>query len=246
MLITASALYRDTGNFFRHQLLNIALIAVFTSCVMIIVSKILMPSVDEMQVFGDDLSVGVTRSLLDIVRNMSPEQQKILLRISAAGTLSSLIGNALLLGGMLSLIKFVSSGKQVSALHAFIASLPDLINLLPLTFFMMLLIQIGFMILVVPGVLLSVTLALSPIIITTEKVGVITAIYTSSQICWSHVKLIFPVVMIWILAKILILALASVLVRVPTDLAILLLNILSNFVSAVLIIYLSRLYMLLH
>ncbi|VFP83243.1 YciC family protein [Candidatus Erwinia haradaeae] len=246
MLITASTLYRDTGNFFRHQLLNITLLVVFTSCIMMIVSKILMPSIDEMQVFGDDLSIGMTRSFFEMIRNMSLEQQKVLLQISASGTCSSLIGNTLLLGGMLSLIRLVSSGKRVSALRAVIASSPDLINLLSLTFLMMLSIQIGFMVLVVPGVFLSVTLALAPMIITTDKVGIFTAIYTSSQMGWSHVKVISPVVMVWILAKILILVLASAFVILPPDIAILLLNVLSNFISSILVIYLSRLYMLLH
>ncbi|VFP79977.1 YciC family protein [Candidatus Erwinia haradaeae] len=246
MLITASALYRDTGNFFRHQLINIALIAVFTSCVMIVVSKLLMPSINEIHIFGDNLSVGVTSNFLEIVRNMSPEQQKVLLRISAAGTVSSLIGNVLLLGGILSLVKLASSGERASALRALILSCPDLMHLLLLTFLMMLSIQIGFMILVVPGVLLSVTLALSPMVITTKKVGIITAIYTSSQIGWNHINLISPVIMIWILSKIILLFLASKMIIFPPDVVILLLNIISNVISSVLIIYLSRLYMLLH
>ncbi|VFP87249.1 UPF0259 membrane protein YciC [Candidatus Erwinia haradaeae] len=245
MLITASALYRDTGNFLRHQLVNIVLIVFFTSCVMAVISKVFMPSIEEVQLLGEEALSGATRGVIEIVQNMSPDQQKVLLQLSAAGTLSSLIGHALLLGGMLSLISIASSGKPVTALHALGSSCPNLLRLLSLTFLMMLSIQIGFMSLVVPGVLLSITLALAPMIITTERVGLVSAIYTSGQLGWSHIRLIAPVVSFWILAKLLVLLIASKLVILPPDLAIVFLDILSNFFSSILIIYLSRLYMLL-
>ncbi|VFP88239.1 UPF0259 membrane protein YciC [Candidatus Erwinia haradaeae] len=245
MLITASTLYRDTGNFLRHQLTNIVLIVFFTSCVMAVISKIFMPSFEEVQLLGEDVLSGATRSLIEMVQNMPPEQQKVLLRLSVAGTLSSLVGHALLLGGMLSLISIASSGRPVTALHAVGASCSNLLRLLSLTFVMMLSIQIGFMSLVVPGVLLAITLALSPMVITTEKVGLVNAIYTSGQLGWINIKLIAPVVSFWILGKLLVLLIASKLVMLPPDVAIVFLDILSNFFSSILIIYLSRLYMLL-
>lgn len=244
MSITAGSLYRDTGNFFRHQLVTIMLMALLTSFITMLIGKALTPGVDQMQILGDG-AAGSARSLMEMVRNMSPEQQQVLLHASAAGTFASLVGNVLLLGGMLSLIPMVSSGQRVSALRAIGASAPNLARLLLLTFLMTLVIQLGVMVLVVPGVLLAVTLALSPMIMTSEKVGVFAAMRASMRLGWSQMKLIAPAVILWMVAKLMILLLASALLVLPPDVASVVLNALSNLLSAVLIIYLSRLYMLL-
>lgn len=244
MSITAGSLYRDTGNFFRHQLVTITLMALLTSFITMMLGKAFTPDADQMQILGDG-AAGSAGSLMEMIQNMSPEQQQVLLKASAAGTFASLVGNVLLLGGMLCLIPMVSSGQRVSALRAIGASAPLLPRLLLLTFLMTLVIQLGFMVLVVPGVLLAVTLALSPMIMNTEKIGVFAAMRTSVRLGWSHMKLVAPAVVLWIVAKLIVLLLASSLLWLPPDVASVLLNAISNLISAILIIYLSRLYMLL-
>jgi len=244
MSITAGSLYRDTGNFFRHQLVTITLMALLTSFITMMLGKAFTPDADQMQILGDG-AAGSAGSLMEMIQNMSPEQQKVLLKASAAGTFASLVGNVLLLGGMLCLIPMVSSGQRVSALRAIGASAPLLPRLLLLTFLMTLVIQLGFMVLVVPGVLLAVTLALSPMIMNTEKIGVFAAMRTSVRLGWSQMKLVAPAVDLWIVAKLVVLLLASSLLWLPPDVASVLLNAISNLISAILIIYLSRLYMLL-
>ncbi|MEN5015346.1 YciC family protein [Erwinia sp. Eh17-17] len=244
MSITAGSLYRDTGNFFRHQLVTIALMALLTSFITMMIGKALTPDAEQMQILGDG-AAGSASSLMEMVQNMSPEQQHVLLRASAAGTFASLVGNVLLLGGMLCLIPMVSSGQRVSALRAIGASAPYLPRLLLMTFLMTLVIQLGFMVLVVPGVLFAVTLALSPVILATEKVGVFAAMRASVRLGWRQMRLIAPAVVLWIVAKLILLLLASSLLSLPPDVASVVINALSNLVSAILIIYLSRLYMLL-
>lgn len=244
MSITAGSLYRDTGNFFRHQLLTIVLLSLLTSFITVMIGHALTPSAEQLLPLTQrDADPGM--SLLEIVQSLSPEQQQILLRASAAGTFASLIGNTILLGGMLSLIPMVSAGERVSALRAIGASAPTLPRLLLLVFIMTLIIQLGLAALVVPGVALAVLLALSPMILSGEKVGIFGAMRVSIQLVWSQIKVVSPAIAVWLLAKAAILILALRLSFLPANVASVLMNALGNLISAILVIYLYRLYMLL-
>lgn len=243
MSITASSLYRDTGNFLRHQLVTIVLMALLTSFITVIVGHALTPGEDQLSLLSQTDSSA--SSLFEIVQNMSPDQQRILLRASAAGTFAALIGNTLLLGGMLSLLPMVSSGQRVSALRAIGASAPLLPKLLVQTFLIILLVQLGFMVLMVPGVILAILLSLAPVMLASEKMGIFSAMRASMRLAWKNIKVIAPAIILWLLGKIALMFFFSSLTVLPANIASVVLNALGNLVSAILIIYLYRLYMLL-
>ncbi|MEZ3414231.1 YciC family protein [uncultured Pantoea sp.] len=243
MSITASSLYRDTGNFLRHQLVTIVLMALLTSFITVIVGHALTPGEDQLSLLSQTDSSA--SSLFEIVQNMSPDQQRILLRASAAGTFAALIGNTLLLGGMLCLLPMVSSGQRVSALRAIGASAPLLPKLLVQTFLITLLVQLGFMVLMVPGVILAILLSLAPVMLASEKTGIFSAMRASMRLAWKNIKVIAPAIILWLLAKIALMFFFSSLTVLPANIASVVLNALGNLVSAILIIYLYRLYMLL-
>lgn len=243
MSITASSLYRDTGNFLRHQLVTVVLMSLVASFITVIIGHVLTPDADQLSVLSQ--SEGNASSLFELIQNMSPEQQRVLLRASAAGTLAALIGNTLLLGGMLCLIPMVSAGQRVSALRAIGASAPLLPRLLIQTFLITLLVQLGFMVLMLPGVLLAILLSLSPVMLASEKMGVIGAMRASMSMAWKNLRLIAPAIVLWLLAKIVLMFFISSLTVLPANIASVVLNALGNLVSAILIIYLYRLYMLL-
>ncbi len=248
MSIPASTVYRDTMNFTRNQLISLLLLSLLTAFITVIVNQALIPGQDQLQILsnvGDDLSTTAQLGLQDLIQQMTPEQQMVLLKASAAGTFSALLGNTLLTGGVLMLVQRVSAGQRISALRAIGAAAP----LLPRLFFLILvgtlLVQLGMLLLIVPGVLLAIAVSMAPVIAAVDNKGVFASLKLSAKLAFSNLKLTAPGVIFWLLAKIaLLLLVARLPLASPTIMAIIM-NGISNVISAIFLIYLFRLYMLL-
>ncbi|MFC0225846.1 YciC family protein [Serratia aquatilis] len=248
MPITANTLYRDSFNFFRNQVASILLLALLTAFISVLLNQAFSPDIEQLKILSateSDLTSTAGMGIQEIIQQMTPEQQIVLLKVSAAATFSALVGNMLLVGGMLTLIRLVSEGQRTSALRAIGISAPLLPRLLLLLFICTLLIQLGLTLFIVPGVILAISFSLAPVISVADGKGVFASLKLSCKLAFANARVIVPAMMLWLAAKLLILFMVSHLSVLTPNVASVVLTALSNLVSALLLIYLFRLYMLL-
>ncbi|MBI6550640.1 YciC family protein [Xenorhabdus lircayensis] len=240
MPITANTLYRDSINFLKSQMLNIVILSVLAALVTTLLEHFLMPNGEQLKLlieiqnaFKESGNAGIK----DFVAQLTPDEQFMFLRTAFGILFTNIFGNTLLTASVLVLINAVSNGRQTNAIHAGTLSIALLPKMFLLMFICTLLVQIGYALMFLPGVLFSIAFALAPIFLFEKGKNVFAAMQESWKLAFNNMRLLIPAMLLWIAVK---LILVLVLVKMPD----MLLSMLNNLLSALLLIYLFRLYML--
>lgn len=240
MPITANTLYRDSINFLKNQWLNIVILSVLATLVATLLGYLLIPNEEQLNLLAELQNIvresgntGIQR----FVMQLTPDEQFMLMRTMFGVLFTNIFGNTLLTASMLVLINAISNGQQTSAIHASTLSITRLPKMFLLMFICTLLIQIGYAVMILPGVLFSIAFSLAPIFLFEKGKSVFAAMQNSWKLAFGNIRLLLPAILLWLIAK---LMLVLILAKMPD----MLLTTLDNLLSSLLLIYLFRLYML--
>ncbi|PHM49474.1 YciC family protein [Xenorhabdus miraniensis] len=240
MPITANTLYHDSINFFKNQLLNIVILSVLAALVTTLLEHFLMPNGEQLNLLielQNALKEGGNAGIRDFVAQLTTDEQTMFLHTAFGILFCNIFGNTLITASVLVLIHAVSHGQQTNAIHAGTLSIKLLPKMFLLMFICTLLVQIGYALMFLPGILFSITFALAPIFLFEKGKSVFSAMQESWKLAFSNMRLLIPAMLLWFAVK---LMLELVSVKIP-GIAV---SILNNLLSALLLIYLFRLYML--
>lgn len=245
MSIMVNSLISDSFNFFKNQLGGLFILSFISATISLILYYFLVPF-DEMaailKTIGDHND---SPSLLAWVSQLSEEEKVIMMRVSLLSLFAIFVGLILLISSIVVYLLEISTGNNVSALQAFMLSLRVLPNMLLLLIICTIIIYFGFVLLILPGIILTIGFSLSPIIlITTKNIMPLQAISQSCKIAFSHWWLILSILLIWLVLQILLTILLGQFRFLPSIMNNIVSFTLNNLLTSFTLIYFFRLYML--
>ncbi|QIQ41863.1 MAG: UPF0259 family protein [Buchnera aphidicola (Microlophium carnosum)] len=243
MLITVRKLRDDTHHFFYKQIGPIFFISISVTLINMLVDMFIKPDRYILSIIENNKLINAS-SLLELINNMNLEEKYELFKYSTLKTIESLMSKTMLLGSVIILISVLSKSEKktiISSILSFFSFIPSLFILNFLTAFV---VQIGYMFLIIPGILLSITLSLSPIILSFKKYGIIDSMRISVYISWKYINIIGYSVLFWMCSKFILTILLDQIYFINKNILFLISNVTINILFSILIIYLFRFYMI--
>ncbi|BGI51093.1 MAG: YciC family protein [Arsenophonus endosymbiont of Ceratovacuna japonica] len=246
MSITVNSLISDSFNFLKNQIINILILSFISATITLILYYFLIP-IDEIGMIIKNISSqNESISLLTFVSKLSNEEKVIIIKVSLLSLTIVFIGLTFLISSIITYLSEISSGNIINVLQSFILSLRILPNIIILLIICTIIIYLGFILFVLPGVILVIGFSLSPIILITNKniISPLQAINQSWNIAFNYWWLILSILLLWLILQILLTMLLghfSFLFGILNNIITFTLN---NVLTSFVFIYLFRLYML--
>ncbi|RXK33363.1 hypothetical protein BBD39_08010 [Arsenophonus endosymbiont of Bemisia tabaci Asia II 3] len=245
MSITANSLISDSFNFFKNQLSGLFILSFISATISLILYYFLVP-IDEMATIVKTLGgQNDSTSLLTWVSQLSDEEKSIMMRVLLLSLAAVFIGLILLVSSVVTYLSELSTGNSISAWQAFVLSLRILPNMLILLVICTIIIYFGFMLFILPGIILAIGFSLSPIILITVKNTMpLRAMSQSWKIALRHWWLILAILLLWLALQMLLTMLLGQFRFLPSMVNNIISFTLNNLHTSFTLIYFFRLYML--
>ncbi|MCV2518736.1 MAG: YciC family protein [Candidatus Lightella neohaematopini] len=239
-------IYFDVVNFVRNQFYNIMMLVLIVSILNTLINHILI-SFNEKLLLNNIIIEHGNLNLNQFIKQLSSEQQHLLLKISIINTITNLINNIFIISGMLIIIdvlKYTEKEQIIKILIFFLTKkLPKLSILI---FLLTIIIQFGLLLLVIPGIILIILLSFSPVILFTNQISISKSIYNSIIFSINNFKLVYPIILLWLIIKMILLIIITKLFFIIPLTTNIILNSVNNLLLSILIIYIFRLYLFLN
>ncbi|QCI26747.1 hypothetical protein D9V80_01055 [Buchnera aphidicola (Thelaxes californica)] len=245
MRFTAQQLYRDSRNFISNTFFMLLLISVITSIFGIGLESICSMNTSQLQNFYIN-HIHTRFSFSEFIQESNVLQKKLFIQLTLSNWLITLIESTFLLNTVMCFTKNVieqQENKIFQLMIQVIKKFPTTITLITLT---NICIQIGYMILIIPGILLSIRFSIAPIILLLDNKKIIECLKLSSDISKKYFLYIILPIIVCFLFKILLIAICSNFNISNIKFNNCTLHIINNLCTSFLLVYLCRMYMLIH
>ncbi|HCN43294.1 MAG TPA: hypothetical protein DIS95_12985 [Proteus vulgaris] len=246
MPTTARTIYRDSLNFYKNERRSIVTISAILAIVLAIIHALIGPNPQEYQLMiefvanfkNTQLSSTSPAELEAMSSSVVGIAKKVLLLYVFETLQQSLLVLTLLMFAMA-----ISTGHNVTLGQTLNASLPRLPKMFLLIVMCSILISAGFMVMIIPGIILLIGFALAPVVLVRQQ-NIRSAIRLGWKIGFNESAALIPALGIWILLQFGIGFVGNLTVQLPNIVHNFLFYLLKNMASAWIIIYLFRLFML--
>ncbi|MCV2502420.1 MAG: YciC family protein [Candidatus Lightella neohaematopini] len=239
-------IYFDVINFVRNQFYNIMMLVLIVSILNTSINHVLI-SFNEKLLLNNIIIEHGNLNLNQFIQQLSSEQQHLLLKISIINTVTNLINNIFIIGGVLIIIDVLKYTKKEQIIKILIFSLTKKLPKLSILIFLLtIVIQFGLLLLVIPGIILIILLSFSPVILFTNQISISKSIYNSIIFSINNFKLVYPIILLWLIIKMILLLLITKLFFITPLTTNIILNSVNNLLLSILIIYIFRLYLFLN
>ncbi|URJ30391.1 YciC family protein [Candidatus Blochmannia vicinus (nom. nud.)] len=241
MLIKLS---RDVLNFIHNYCTKITILILITTLIQACLDYIFLPKQEELIFMNNFVGIG----LHNVIKELSVDQQCILFRLSAANSISKILSSTFLFGNILTMLHLISttneSNQHLNIGNIIASAMLIFPKFLLLIFCTTLFVQLGLIIAIIPGIALAIIISLTPVIVITDNLPIMDAIYLSIKISYRNFHLITPPILLWFLIKTILMSMLFHHHYYWIFITKIFVNSFNNALSVIILIYLYRLYMI--